>query len=46
MITPDAHLVISDGDLVLLPGGLVAGRHVQNTVGIDVESDLNEECMD
>merc|ERR1712079_778865 len=29
-------LVVGDGDLVLLPGALVAGRRVQNTVGVDV----------
>merc|ERR1711913_196594 len=34
-------LVVGDGDLVLLPGALVAGRHVQNTVGVDVEGDLD-----
>ena len=30
-----------DGDLVLLAGGLVLGRHVQDAVGVDVEGDLD-----
>ncbi len=34
------RLVVGDGDLVLLAGGLVAGRHVQDTVGIDVKGHL------
>merc|ERR1719189_1584750 len=34
-------LVVGDGDLVLLASALVAGRHVQDAVGVDVEGDLN-----
>merc|ERR1719429_257599 len=34
-------LVVGDGDLVLLASALVAGGHVENTVGVDVEGDLN-----
>merc|ERR1712232_1438152 len=34
-------LVVGDGDLVLLSSALVAGRHVQDTVGVDVEGDLD-----
>merc|ERR1712228_554681 len=34
-------LVVSDGDLVLLPSALVTGRHVQDTVSVDVEGDLD-----
>merc|ERR1712232_149959 len=34
-------LVVGDGDLVLLPGALVADRHVQDAVGVDVEGDLD-----
>merc|ERR1712228_344173 len=35
------YLVVSDGDLVLLPSALVTGRHVQDTVSVDVEGDLD-----
>jgi hypothetical protein len=34
------HLVVGDGDLVLLAGGLVASGHIQDTVGIDVKGHL------
>merc|ERR1719322_1137141 len=34
-------LVIGDSDLVLLAGALVAGGNVQDTVGINVEGDLD-----
>merc|ERR1719245_2643549 len=34
-------VVLGHGDLVLLPGALVAGRHVQDAVGVDVEGDLD-----
>merc|ERR1719154_680463 len=34
-------LVVGDGDLVLLSGALVASRDVQDTVGVDVERDLD-----
>ena len=34
-------LVVGNGDLVQLTGGLVAGRHVQDTVGINVKGDLD-----
>src|SRR6185295_1309363 len=30
-----------DGDLLLVVGGLVLGRHIENAVGIDVEGDFN-----
>merc|ERR1711936_249073 len=34
-------LVVGDGDLVLLASALVAGRHVQDAVGVNVEGDLD-----
>merc|ERR1712186_18615 len=34
-------LVVGDGDLVLLPSALIAGRHVQDAVGVNVEGDLD-----
>merc|ERR1719434_320753 len=34
-------LVVGDGDLVLLASALVTGRHIQDTVGVNVKSDLN-----
>lgn len=34
-------LVVGDGDLVLFASGLVTGRDVEDTVGIDVEGDLD-----
>jgi len=34
-------LVVGDGNLVLLSSGLVVGRDVKDTVGINVEGDLN-----
>ena len=34
-------LVVGDGDLVLFSSGLVTGRDVEDTVGIDVEGDLD-----
>ena len=34
-------LVVGDGDLVFTSGGLLTGRDVQDTVGIDVEGDLD-----
>merc|ERR1719278_385736 len=34
-------LVIGDGDLVLLACALVSGRHVQDTIGIDVKGNLD-----
>merc|ERR1712040_15544 len=37
----ETSLVVGDGDLVLLAGGFVAGRYVQDTVGVDVKGDLN-----
>ena len=33
--------VVSDGDVIRLPGGLVGSRDVQNTVSINVEGDFN-----
>ena len=37
------YLVIGDGDLVLLAGALVAGGHVQDTVGVNVKGNLQNE---
>ena len=34
-------LVVGDGDLVLLSGALIGSRDVEDTVGIDVEGDLD-----
>merc|ERR1719401_635400 len=34
-------LLVGDGDLVRLPGGLVLGRDVENAVRVNVEGDLN-----
>ena len=36
-----SYLVVGDSDLVLLAGGFVAGRHVQDTVGVNVEGNLD-----
>merc|ERR1719446_178588 len=36
-----ATLIIGDGDLVLLAGALISSRHIQDTIGIDVEGNLN-----
>ena len=35
-------LVVSDGDLVLVAGALVAGRHIQHSIGVDLKSHLKE----
>jgi len=35
------YLVVGDGDLVLLPGGLVLGAHVEYAVGVDVEAHVD-----
>jgi hypothetical protein len=37
----ETTLIVCDGDLLGLSGGLVASGNVQDTVGIDVESDLD-----
>ncbi|PON56596.1 Glutamate dehydrogenase, NAD-specific [Parasponia andersonii] len=34
-------LVIGNGDLVLLPSGLVLGRNIQNTVCVNVEANID-----
>jgi hypothetical protein len=34
-------LVVDDRNAARLAGGLVSGRHVQDTLGIDVEGDLD-----
>merc|ERR1719452_327630 len=34
-------LIVCDGDLVLLASRLVAGRDIEDTVGVNVEGDLN-----
>merc|ERR1712203_565192 len=34
-------LIVSNGDLVLLASAFVAGRHVQDAVGVDIEGDLD-----
>mmetsp|Transcript_22411 Transcript_22411/g.42737 ORF Transcript_22411/g.42737 Transcript_22411/m.42737 type:complete len:380 (-) Transcript_22411:920-2059(-) len=36
-----AALVIGDGDLVLLAGGLVLSRHIEDTIGINVEAHID-----
>ncbi len=36
-----AAVVVGEGDLILVTGGLVARRHVQDTFGVDVERDLD-----
>ena len=41
LLLAEPALVVGDGDLVLLPRGLVASRHVEDPVGINVEGDLN-----
>ena len=41
VVLGEATLVIGDGDLVLLTGALFFGRDVEDTVGINVEGDLN-----
>ena len=41
IIKCEPYLVVGDGDLVLLASALVAGRHVQDAVGVNVEGDLN-----
>ena len=38
---PTLNLIVGDGDLVLIAGGLVAGRDIEDTDGVDVECDLN-----
>ena len=37
----EATLVVGDGDLVLLASGLVTGGDVEDTVGVNVEGDLD-----
>merc|ERR1719433_907448 len=41
LLLGEPSLVVGDGDLVHLASGLVAGRHVEDTVGINVEGDLD-----
>jgi hypothetical protein len=36
-----AALIVLDGDLLLLAGGLLHGGHVKDTVGIDIECDID-----
>merc|ERR1719422_2267268 len=36
-----AALVVGDRDLVLLSSGLVGGRHVQNSISVDIKGDFN-----
>merc|ERR1719198_465850 len=38
LLLGQAALVVGDGDLVLLSGGLVLRRHVEDTVGVNVEA--------
>ena len=40
LLLAEPALLIRDRDLVLLPRGLVHRRHVENPVGVHVESDL------
>ena len=42
---PSSYLVVGDGDLVLLAGGFVAGGHVQGTVGVNVEGNLDNYLL-
>ena len=35
------HLIVSDGDLVLLAGGFVAGGDIEDSVGVDIEGDFD-----
>ena len=41
LLLRETTLVVSDGDAVRLSGGLVRGRDVQDTVGINVEGNFN-----
>ncbi|GMR52836.1 hypothetical protein PMAYCL1PPCAC_23031, partial [Pristionchus mayeri] len=41
LVLRETSLVVGDGDLVLLSSGLVLGRDVEDTVGINVEGDLD-----
>mmetsp|Transcript_8158 Transcript_8158/g.14703 ORF Transcript_8158/g.14703 Transcript_8158/m.14703 type:complete len:85 (+) Transcript_8158:453-707(+) len=41
LVLGQATLVIGDGNLTRLAGSLVLGRHVQDTVGINVEGNID-----
>ena len=41
LLLREATLIVGDGDLLSLAGGLVASGHVKDTIGIDVEGDLD-----
>ncbi|EJY57529.1 AAEL016995-PA [Aedes aegypti] len=41
ILLAETALVVGDGDLVFLVGRLLEGSHIQDTVGIDIEGDLN-----
>ena len=38
---PLTHLVVGDGNLVLLTSRFIGGRNVQNTISINIEGNLN-----
>merc|ERR1719231_1214776 len=41
LLLGEAALVVGDGDLVLLAGGLLDGRHIEDAVGVDVIGHLD-----
>ena len=41
LVLAETSLLVGDSDLVLLSSGLVLGRHVEDTVGVDIEGDLD-----
>jgi len=41
LLLGESSLIVGNGNLVLLTRGLVEGRDVKDTIGIDIESDLN-----
>ena len=41
LLLTEATLVVGDGDLILLSGGLLDSRDVKDTVGIDIEADVD-----
>ena len=41
LLLRETTLVVGDGDAVRLAGGLVGGGDVEDTVGVDVEGDLD-----
>ena len=41
LVLGQAALIVGDGDLPGISGGLVLGRHVEDAVGVDIEGDVN-----